>query len=98
MGSTILSRTLVGEAPSEFSTQSTSLLASREDPGLLAGSVLSSKGSSITLPSIPSLFGSGTQFVDSQVSEHELVLVIYRNDVMVPSNTLYYCYILISCF
>lgn len=67
VGSTILSRTLIGEAPSELSAQYMSLLVSREDPDLVAGSVLSSKGNSFTFPSVPNLFGNGTQFVDSQV-------------------------------
>ena len=67
VGSTILSRTLVGEKPRELSSQSVSLLVSREESDLLAGSVLSNKGNSFTLPSNPFLFGNGTQFVDSQV-------------------------------
>lgn len=71
VGSTILSRTLVGEAPRELSSQSMSLLVSREQPDLLAGSVLSNNGSSFILPIGSSLFGSGTQFVDSQVDRNE---------------------------
>ena len=68
VGSTILTRTLTGEKPRELSAKSVSLLVAREEPGLLAGSVLSSKGSSFTLPSSTDLFGNGTQFVDSQVT------------------------------
>ncbi|XP_078344032.1 polycystin family receptor for egg jelly-like [Oculina patagonica] len=67
VGSTILSRTLVGEKPTELSAQVVSLLVSREEPDLLAGSVLSSNGNSFILPSVPNLFGNGTQFVDSQI-------------------------------
>ena len=67
VGRTILSRTLVGEEPTELSSQSVSLLVYREEPELLAGSVISNKGSSFTLPPVPNLFGNGTQFVDSQV-------------------------------
>ena len=67
VGRTILSRTLVGEKPRQFSSQSVSLLVSREEPNLLAGSVLSNKGDSFMLPSNPNLFGNGQQFVDSQV-------------------------------
>ena len=41
---------------------------SREEPGLLLGSVLSTgKGSSFTLPSVHNLFDNGTLFVDSKV-------------------------------
>ena len=79
VGSTILSRTLVGEAPSELSSQSVSLLVSREEPELLAGSVFSNKGSSFTLPSVPNLFGNGTQFVDSQVGSEMQISEIHTN-------------------
>ncbi|KAJ7334469.1 hypothetical protein OS493_014786 [Desmophyllum pertusum] len=72
-GSTILSRTLVGEEPTELSSQSVSLLVSREEPELLAGSVLTNKGSSFTLPSVSDLFGNGTQFVDSQMITTDFV-------------------------
>ena len=70
MGSTILSQTLVGEEPTELSTQAVSVLVSREEPDLLAGSILSTdKGSSFTLPSVPNLFDNDKQFVDSKVGE-----------------------------
>ena len=68
VGKTILSRTLVGEEPREMSRRSVSLLVAREEPDLLAGSVISSQGSSFTLPSSTNLFGNETQFVDSQVT------------------------------
>ena len=68
VGSTILSQTLVGEEPRELSAWSVSLLVSREEPDLVAGSVLSSKGNSFILPSSAGLFGNNTEFVDSQVT------------------------------
>ena len=68
VGKTILSRTLVGEEPREMSRRSVSLLVAREEPDLLAGSVISSQGSSFTLPSSTDLFGNETQFVDTQVT------------------------------
>jgi len=68
VGSTILSRTLVGEKPRELSAWSVSLLVSREEPDVLAGSVLSSEGNSFTLPASADLFDNGTEFVDSQVT------------------------------
>ena len=68
VGKTILSRTLVGEEPREMLTRSVSLLVAREEPDLLAGSVISSQGSSFTLPSSTDLFGNETQFVETQVT------------------------------
>lgn len=69
-----MSRTLVGEEPTELSAQAVSLLVSREEPDLLAGSILSTdKGSSFTLPSVPNLFDNGTQFVDSKVGENQKI-------------------------
>ena len=66
-----MSQTLVGEEPTELLAQAVSLLVSREEPDLLAGSVMSTgKGSSFTLPSVPSLFDNGTRFVDSKVGEN----------------------------
>ena len=67
-----MSQTFVGEEATELSTKAVSLLVSREEPGFLAGSVLSTdKGSSFTLPSVPSLFDNDTQFVDSKVGEKQ---------------------------
>ena len=68
VGKTILSRILVGEEPREMLTRSVSLLVAREEPDLLAGSVISSQGSSFTLPSSTNLFGNETQFVETQVT------------------------------
>ena len=67
VGSTILSRTLIGEKPRELSSRSVSLLVFREEPYLLSGSVLSNQGYSFALPSDLNLFGNGTRFLDSQV-------------------------------
>ena len=68
VGSTILSRTLVGEEPKELSAKSmTTMLVARMEPDSLADSVLASKGNSFTLPPSTELFRNSTQFVDSQV-------------------------------
>ena len=65
-------------------TRSVSLLVAREEPDLLAGSVISSQGSSFTLPSSTNLFGNETQFVETQVtfktsrgSSHETALTYF---------------------
>ena len=67
VGSTILSRTLVGEEPKELSAKSVTVLVARMEPDSLADSVLASKGNSFTLPPSTELFRNSTQFVDSQV-------------------------------
>lgn len=67
VGSTILSRTLVGEEPKELPAQAMSLLVLREEPKLLAGTVLSNKGNSFQLTSLPFQLDNDTHFVDSQV-------------------------------
>lgn len=67
VGSTILSRTLVGEEPTELLAKAISLLVSREEPNLLGGTLLSSSGNSFQLTSLSNLFSNVTQFVDSQV-------------------------------
>lgn len=67
IGSIILSRTLVGEEPKKLSAQAMSLLALREEPNLLARTVLSDKGNSFQLASLPSQVANVTQYVDSQV-------------------------------
>ena len=66
-----MSQTLIGEEPTELSSEAVTLLVSREEPGFLVGSVLSAgKGSSFTLPSVPKLLDNGAQFVDSKVGEN----------------------------
>ena len=67
IGSTILSRTLVGEEPKELSAQAMSLLVFREEPKLLAGTVLSNKGNSFQFTSLPFQLDDDTPFVDSRV-------------------------------
>lgn len=67
VGSTILSRTLVGEEPKELPAQAMSLLVSRQEPYSLAGIVLSNKGNSFQLPPASKLFDNSGQFVDCQV-------------------------------
>ena len=63
----MLSRTLVGEEPKELPAQAMSLLVFREEPILLTGIVLSNKGNSFQLATLPSQVANVTQFVDSQV-------------------------------
>ena len=67
VGSAILSRTLIGEEPKELPAQAMSLLVFREEPKLLAGTVLSNKGNSFQLSSLPIALENNTYFVDSQV-------------------------------
>ena len=67
VGSAILSRTLVGEEPKELPAQAMSLLVFREEPKLLAGTILSNKGNSFQLSSLPIELENNTYFVDSQV-------------------------------
>ena len=67
VGSAILSRTLIGEEPKELPAQAMSLLVFREEPKLLAGTILSNKGNSFQLSSLPIELENNTYFVDSQV-------------------------------
>lgn len=67
VGSAILSRTLVGEEPKEFPAQAMSLLVLRDEPKLFAETILSNKGNSFQLSSLPIEFENNTYFVDSQV-------------------------------
>ena len=67
VGSAILSRTLIGEEPKELPAQAMSLLVFREEPKLLAGTILSNKGNSFQLSSLPGALETNTYFVDSQV-------------------------------
>lgn len=67
VGSVILSRTLIGEEPKELPAQAMSLLVFREEPKLLAGTILSNKGNSFQLSSLPIALENNTYFVDSQV-------------------------------
>ena len=67
VGSAILSRTLIGEEPKELPAQAMSLLVFREEPKLLAATILSNKGNSFQLSSLPIALENNTYFVDSQV-------------------------------
>lgn len=62
-----MSRTFVGEEQKKLSAQAVSLLVLREVPNLLARTVLSDKGNSFQLTSLPIQLASVTQYVDSQV-------------------------------
>ena len=62
-----MSRTLVGEEPKELPARAMSLLVFREEPKLFAGTVLSNKGNSFQLISLPFQLDNDAQFVDSQV-------------------------------
>ena len=63
----MLSRTLVGEEPKELPAQAMSLLVFREEPMLLTGIVLSNKGNSFQLTSLPIQLDNDAHFVDSKV-------------------------------
>ncbi|XP_022807270.1 polycystic kidney disease protein 1-like 2 [Stylophora pistillata] len=66
IGSIILSRTLVGEEPKKFSAPAMSLLVLREEPDFLVRTVLTNKGNSFQLTSLPIQLAV-TQYVDSQM-------------------------------
>ena len=67
IGSILLSRNLVGEAQKELTAQAMSLLVLREEPYMLAGTVLTSKGNSFQLTSLSIQLANVTQYVDSKV-------------------------------
>lgn len=67
IGSIILSRTLVGEEPKKLSAHSMSLLILREEPDMLAKTILINKGNSFQLTSLPIQLADVTQYIDSQV-------------------------------
>ena len=67
IGSIILSRTLVGEEPKKLSAHAMSLLVLREEPDMLAKTILTNKGNSFQLTSLPIQLANVTQYVDSQV-------------------------------
>ena len=74
VGSTILSRTLVGEEPKELPAQAMSLLVFREEPKLLTETVLSNNGNSFQLTSLPFQLDNDTHFLDSQVGVRTIKL------------------------
>lgn len=67
IGSIILSRTLVGEEPKKLSSHAMSLLVLREEPDMLAKTILTNKGNSFQLTSLPIQLANVTQYIDSQV-------------------------------
>lgn len=81
-----MSRTLVGEEPSELSGLAMSLLVSREEPHFLVGTVFSNKGNSFRLPAVPNFFDISTQFVDTQVGIRTIHRTAYCSAVMHRSS------------
>lgn len=75
VGSTILSRTLVGEEPRKLPARAMSLLVLREEPKLLAGTILLNKGNSFQLTSLP-IELDNAYFVDSQVGMRTTITLI----------------------
>lgn len=74
IGSIILSRTLVGEEQKKLSAQAMCLLVLREEPDMLARTVLTNRGNSFQLPSLPIQLANVTQFLDSQVGTRTIEL------------------------
>ena len=64
IGSILLFQTLVGEDPKDLTASAMSLLVLREEPHILARTLLTSKGNSFQLPI---QLANVTQYVDSQV-------------------------------
>ena len=67
IGSILLSRTFVGEEQKKLTAKAMSLLVLRERPDMLVRTVLTSKGNSFQLTSLPIQLVNVTQYVDSQV-------------------------------
>ena len=80
VGNTILSRTLVGEESRELQAQAMSLLVFREEPNLLAGTLLSNKGNSFQFTSLPLQLDNDTHFEDTQVGIGNIKL--YRTQLL----------------
>ena len=74
IGSTLLSRTLVGEEQKKLTAHTMSLLLLREEPDMLARTVLTDKGNSFQLTSLAIQLANVTQFVDSQVGTRTIEL------------------------
>ena len=74
IGSTLLSRTLVGEEQKKLTARTMSLLLLREEPDMLARTVLTDKGNSFQLTSLAIQLANVTQFVDSQVGTRTIEL------------------------
>ena len=74
IGSILLSRTLVGEEQKKLTAHAMSLLVLREEPDMLARTVLTNKGNSFQLTSLGIQLANVTQFVDSQVGTRTIEL------------------------
>ena len=72
IGNIILSRTLVGEEPKKLSAHAMSLLVLREEPDMLAKTILTNKGNSFQLTSLPIQLANVTQYIDSQVGSETI--------------------------
>ena len=87
VGSTFLSRTLVGEEPRKLPAQAMSLLVLREEPKLLAGTILLNKGNSFQLTSLP-IELDNAYFVDSQVGMRTTI-ILHRTQFYVSISSLF---------
>ena len=67
IGSILLSRTLVGEEQKKLTAKAMSLLVMREEPDILARTVLTNKGNSFQFTSLAIQLANDTQYIDSQV-------------------------------
>lgn len=71
-----MSRTLVGEEQKTLTAHNMSLLLLREEPDVLARTVLTNKGNSFQLTSLAIQLANVTQYIDSQVGTITIDLCI----------------------
>lgn len=71
-----MSRTLVGEEQKTLTAHNMSLLLLREEPDMLARTVLTNKGNSFQLNSLATQLANVTQYIDSQVGTITIDLCI----------------------
>lgn len=71
-----MSRTLVGEEQKTLTAYNMSLLLLREEPDVLARTVLTHKGNSFQLTSLAIQLANVTQYIDSQVGTITIDLCI----------------------
>lgn len=71
-----MSRTLVGEEQKTLTAHNMSLLLLREEPDVLARTVLTHKGNSFQLTSLAIQLANVTQYIDSQVGTITIDLCI----------------------
>lgn len=71
-----MSRTLVGEEQKTLTAHNMSLLLLREEPDMLARTVLTNKGNSFQLTSLAIQLANVTQYIDSQVGTITIDLCI----------------------